>query len=157
MKFSMKKQSGLTFIEVLLSLAMITTLLFVIKPSVAQVWQHWQVQQTVNTLENAWQKSRVLALQTKQLTQLCGSSNGKQCDGNWQQYWLLQQNKKVLQVMRHSFNSAKIKLTSNLPTQKTIQFSALGTTRGQQGRFNICEHEFCKNLIFIRTGRLRVQ
>ncbi|OGT52088.1 MAG: hypothetical protein A3F17_08290 [Gammaproteobacteria bacterium RIFCSPHIGHO2_12_FULL_41_15] len=147
---------GFTLFEVLVSLAIAVALLIAIRPAVSQVWQHWQIEQTSNALEQAWQTARVIAVQKNETVTLCGSSDGKHCDGDWQKAWIIQSNQKVWQQFRNPYVATTITLKSNLPTQNYLQFSSLGTTQGQQGRFVVCESERCRDLIFIRSGRLRV-
>lgn len=147
---------GFTLTEVLLALALSVLVTVVMAPVIRQVWQRWQVEQTSTALAEAWQQARLLAISHNQTVTFCGSSDAVHCDGNWQGQWLTQLGAKRMAYNNAPNTAADIRFKSNQPTQQAVAFSALGSTQGQQGRFAICDGSACRELIFIRSGRLRV-
>ncbi len=103
------------------------------------------------------QYSRQEAVNRQQRLYLCGSSDGKHCDGSWSQFQLLKVVKtaRLLKVFQ-STHAMQIRFRGNFAQDDHLQFTPLGFTYGQQGSFYLTstKNKICARLIVHYTGRV---
>lgn len=88
----MKKYSGLTLVELLVTLVVAGVLAAVAVPGMRTMLVRRQVQATIDSLQADFRYARVQALKRGHSVTICRSDNGTAChadDGSWQVGWII--------------------------------------------------------------------
>lgn len=163
-------QKGLTLLELLVGLIILSILLAIALPGFDRQIQQTRAQTTANDLYQALQATRTRAV----------SINGRatlKAKGNWSQGWILFEDVNhngVLDpdetvVLRHRTQSSAVRIFGNQPLQHYVSFVgtgqslyATGSPGGaiQMGRLTICPQSGelgGYQLVLSRMGRVRTQ
>lgn len=85
----MKKHSGFTLIELMVTLAVAAILITVAVPSLRTIIQNNRITTQTNELVTAFNLARSEAIKRATLISVCASSTGVSCAGNWEQGWIV--------------------------------------------------------------------
>jgi type IV fimbrial biogenesis protein FimT len=85
----------------------------------------------------------------------CGSGDGEQCDGNWQQGQMVTQANAVLRYFPGFAKSYHIQWRGSWHQTDQIEFTARGTTLAQQGSFYITQGQRQCRIVLNRMARVR--
>ncbi|QLH42536.1 MAG: GspH/FimT family pseudopilin [Coxiellaceae bacterium] len=112
----------------------------------------------VNQLVAAIQFARTSAIQQATTVTFCGSSNGHDCDGNWQAGQLIKTPQQILRVYPAVAAGDHLFWSGNFSQNAVIEFVSTGFTNGQQGSFYYCaqQQQYAKRIVLSLSGRPRV-
>ncbi len=164
----MKKTSGLTLMELLISLGILSILLGLALPNFRAMAQSVSGDVTLRKLANAIQFGKATAITNNATVTLCRSDDGSDCGGNWQDGVMLfidsNRNREfdgdddLLRHITFPDGNGSIRFRA-FQNKQYLQLTSLGTTRDQNGNFTYCpytgENVFARQLIINRTARLR--
>lgn len=85
----LRPQSGLTLIELLITLAIISVLIASATPSMREIIQNNRATTQVNELQASLNIGRSEAITRNSTVTVCQSSNGLACTGQWQDGWIV--------------------------------------------------------------------
>ncbi len=164
----MKRYSGLTLLELLIALAILSLLIGVSMPELKEFTQSVSADVTLRRLANAVQFAKSAAITNSASVTLCRSSDGSACGGSWQDGVIVftdgNRNRDVDGadiLLRHitfpdSNGSIRFRAFQN---KQYLQLTRLGTTHDQNGNFTYCPSVgsagLARQLIVNRTARLR--
>jgi type IV fimbrial biogenesis protein FimT len=85
----MKKQTGFTVIELMVTLAVAVVLVTMAVPAFNSFMQNNRITAQANDLLTAINASRDEALKRRATVTICSSSDGSSCTGNWHDGWIV--------------------------------------------------------------------
>jgi len=147
-------------IELLLALALLTTLLLLTVPSARDLLVENRTVTRVNTMVGALYNARTLAIQTNSKVTFCKSSDGKKCGGNWRDGQLVMNIiGKPLVVLGPLPHGDDLIWNGSAGQDNQIDWLPTGFTNGQRGTFYYCarEAEFSRAIVLLNTGRVYVK
>lgn len=100
--------------------------------------------------------ARHLAITSADNVILCGSSDGRQCDGDWQRGQIIVQAKQVVRYFTGFPGAYKISWRGSLGQHKQLVFVPMYDSAMQQGSFYIKGPKQCCRIVLNRIGRSRV-
>jgi type IV fimbrial biogenesis protein FimT len=160
----MKKNSGVTLLELMITVGIIGLVTAIAVPSMGAYIKSERLTSQINTLVSHLVYARSEAITKSQQTVVCISSNGTSCTGtDWASGWIVfgdtdsngtvNNLETVLRVQQAlSVNT----LTSNIGT--SIVYDNRGFATSQTGTFSLCDDSEPANLKSIQisiTGRVR--
>lgn len=86
---SRNRQPGLTLVELITVLVIVSVLVVVAAPSLQSLMRNNQMTAQANRLISALHLARSEAVKRNSEVEVCGSSNGKACDGQWDEGWIV--------------------------------------------------------------------
>ena len=89
MSTNFKRQSGVTLIELMISIAVLAILLSIAVPNFRTAIQNNRVATQGNELITAFQLARAEALKRRAPVFICASANGTTCGGAWNAGWIV--------------------------------------------------------------------
>ncbi|UTA47331.1 GspH/FimT family protein [Simiduia sp. 21SJ11W-1] len=163
----MTRAHGLTLLNLLISLAIISILSFVVIPGFAQILANNQATLTINTAINAIRFARAQAILHGQHVTLCPYSYNVSCGNDWAAGFTafqdfnkngkLDGDEEVLRVIE-LYAAGTVKWSS-FGASSYLMFTPLGFTKSQNGTFIYCpknkDATLAKVLIINRQGRVR--
>jgi len=86
-----RNESGVTLIELLITLSIASILVAVATPSLTTVIKDSRLRVGANTLQNSLALARSTAVSRSAFVTICKSTNGTECDeaGDWSQGWII--------------------------------------------------------------------
>lgn len=146
-----------SLVECIVVITLILTLSLLSLPIVPSWWQRHRLGLVVSHLHRSISFARTWAVLHQTDLVLCGSADGKRCDGDWSSGWLIlpRHSQLPIRVMQHA-SSVRIRWVGNHRKRAGIYFQASGGTAGQQGRFICSVGKFKQTLVLIRSGRVRM-
>lgn len=164
----MNKARGLTLLELLVTLCMLSVLLGISLPDYNHLSQSLSGDVTLRKLATAVQLSKSTAIATGTTVTLCRSADGLACNGRWEDGVIVftdHDRDGTLDdddtIVRHvTFGNAKGRIVFRaFQNKQYLQLTGLGVTAYQNGNFTYCPYSgdrlFARQLIINRTGRLR--
>ncbi|MDH1562093.1 GspH/FimT family pseudopilin [Pseudomonas chengduensis] len=148
------QQKALSLVELLIALTLLGILFSFAIPSFGKLLQNNRDEALRNLLHSQLQQTRAQAVINNQQYQLCGSSDGITCNGDWTAHWLittatsslphhLQQLPANNGLCWHGFS-------------RDIRYQPNGTTKTSNGRFSLCrDGKTIWALTINRQGRIR--
>lgn len=85
----MKKKSGFTLLELLITVAMISIIMAFGIPAMQEFTQNDRLTTNINTLIGHLALARSEAVKRSQPVSICASNNTVSCAGNWEDGWLI--------------------------------------------------------------------
>lgn len=156
-------KKGFSLVELLVSLVIVVILLLVGIPAYQNFVLLTHSNSTVASLANVLQYTRSEAIRRNTPIKFCMSSDQKTCGGSWESGQIIidesAAEKKVLRVFPALAGNDRLTWDSSLGTDSYIEFSAAGTTTGQQGSFYYCpkgKSKYAKAVIVSYSGRIRI-
>lgn len=156
------RHHGFTLFECLLTLL----ILFILLSVGISYWRHFITEQQLNALTsrliNAIYLTGAEAIKRDEVVSLCGSADGKSCDGNWRIGMVIVIPRTATIIRRYPVESSGYRLIwrSSLGDNMSLNFTADGFTQGQQGAFYLCgptNELSARRIVINRSGRLRVE
>ncbi|GJM12316.1 MAG: hypothetical protein DHS20C12_07190 [Pseudohongiella sp.] len=164
----MQKTRGLSLSEMLISLAVLSTLIGVALPDFRDLTQSISGDVSLRKLAKLVQLGKSAAIANGTTVTICRSIDGKVCSGNWQDGAIAftdsDRDRKIngndSLIRRVSFPNSKGTIRFRAFQNKNyLQVSSLGVTHYQNGNFTYCpfsgDNKFARQMILNRTARLR--
>ena len=164
----MKKNSGFTLLELVITVAIITIVFAIAIPSMTTITQNDRLTTNINTLIGHLAHARSEAVKRSQQVSICVSSNTTSCTGgNWQDGWIVYidadgsntftAGEEVLRAQQ-ALEGANT-LTTAIGTQVTYDYRGFVRTTSV-GSFLLCDARsgaFGRTIRISTTGRVRVE
>lgn len=149
---------GFTLAELLLSLGLLVTISSLALPNLSRYVQSNRQENLRHSLLSHLNAARTEAIALMQRIELCGSSNGEQCDHAWELGWLIRDPvaNTALRFSRQQ-SSGRLRWAGAGQNSQTVVFQANGSTVASNGRFIFCaaDGHVAWQLVINRQGRVR--
>lgn len=159
------KESGLTLIELLIVLTIISISLFSIAPSFSSMMDQIRGYQALQSFRTTLILARSEAIKRNRMVRICPSDNGVTCNESlyWQNGWIIyvagnsiyrQENDEIL----HRSLSLKRLIIRKNGNEKTVLFKPNGGI-GLGRSFSLCSdngEQLMRRIVLSRTGRIRL-
>ena len=163
-----KCSAGLTLLELLIALFVLSILLGVALPDFRDLVQNKRSDASVRTLLTAIELARTGAIVNNSLVTLCPSDEGEECSGNWEDGVLLfvdyDGDRKIdgadyiLRYFEFPHLEGKLYWRA-FQNRKYLQITPQGFTRYQNGNFTFCPNDgdlrHARQIILNRNARAR--
>ena len=164
----MKKNSGFTLLELLITVAVLTMVMAIGIPSMTTFIQNDRLTTQINTLVGHLSYARSEAVKRSQQVAVCASSNGTSCSGgvNWETGWIIyvdadgdsafDAGEPILRAQQLLDGSTTLK-PAGIGTQVTYDYRGFATANSV-GSFSLCDSRgatYGKALSISTTGRVR--
>ena len=148
-------QSGLTLVELVITLALISIVASIVIPELNQFLVNNRNQAAMHELHATLQHARSQAVSRKQTLELCPSPDGKTCSTDWTHPWLLRVRSSG-KLLSHSTAFSGSRELRWAGFSNSIRFYNIGISPISNGRFFICEDKMIsQQLIINKQGRIR--
>ena len=150
------QENAFTLPELLIVIVLLSVLTSTALPSFAQFIEHNQQQAVFYQLRSAIHEARTRAVQERRRIELCASSDGKTCQGQWSEGWIIRgtASRELLSVNSQKPGSNPVRWSG---FSTTIKFLPNGTSPLSNGRFYQCRKgKPAWQIIISRQGRARV-
>jgi type IV fimbrial biogenesis protein FimT len=172
----MKRNTGFTLIELMVTLALAAIIVTMAIPSFQEVIRNNRLTTQANELVSALNLARSEAIKRGVRVTVCRSSNGTSCTGNWEQGWIVYSDINgdgvadigggncdpgedcILRSYGELGGNNTLRGNDNVTNRVT--FNPNGFTPGFNGTFNLCDARGVSKARFIVisfTGRLRTR
>jgi prepilin-type N-terminal cleavage/methylation domain-containing protein len=153
---------GLTLIECLLTLALVSIISFTSIPIWTSLIHKNQINLTLHSLMHAIEFTQMAALTYHMDAVLCGSADHLHCDKSWHQGQITRlANGKVLRRYPPTPGHEIIVFRSSFHQNHYLRFQSNGSTDAQRGSFYLCktaiQNDCHTRLVILNTGRMRVE
>ncbi len=164
----MKRLLGLSLLELLTALLILSTLLSISLPNFSETLLKKKGEVTLRKLASAIQLAKSSAIASGHLVTICRSSDGLSCGGEWRHGVILftdengdqgiNDRDKLLGYVPFTETEGKLSFRA-FQNKQYLQITSLGFTRSQNGNFTYCPDNgrphLANQLILNRTARLR--
>jgi len=164
----MKKNSGFTLLELLITVAIISIVMAIAVPSMTTFTQNDRLTTNINTLIGHLAYARSEAVKRNQQVSICSSNNATTCTGgNWQDGWIVYidadgdnsftAGEEVLRAQQ-ALEGANT-LTTAIGTQVTYDYRGF-VNAASVGNFQLCDGRsgpHGKTIRISTTGRVRIE
>jgi len=164
----MKKNSGFTLLELLITVAIISIVMAIAVPSMTTFTQNDRLTTNINTLIGHLAYARSEAVKRNQQVSICSSNNATTCTGgNWQDGWIVYidadgdnsftAGEEVLRAQQ-ALEGANT-LTTAIGTQLTYDYRGF-VNAASVGSFQLCDGRsgpHGKTIRISTTGRVRIE
>ncbi|SDB02756.1 type IV fimbrial biogenesis protein FimT [Desulfonatronum thiosulfatophilum] len=164
--------SGLTFIEVLVAIAIALILMAVATPYVMGMLRNAGVSTVAHEFLTALNYARSEAIKRNHRITICKSSNGTECtvNGGWEQGWIIftdatntgtvEDPSQILKIRRPL--GSGFTLSGNMPVRNYISYVSNGSTQYLSGAFQagtltLCRQSRGVKFVLARAGRVRTE
>lgn len=159
---STHKTNGFSFIELIITITLVSILLLLIFPTMHDLYGRNTSQSQADKIKTALEFARSEAIRQNTSITFCKSKSFTDCDGDWNDGQIIKNSKNVILrtfdplpqgdvlVWQSSFSGSK---------NDYLTFTSTGTTDGQQGSFFYCPGNSAQNNIAIiiqQTGSMRI-
>jgi type IV fimbrial biogenesis protein FimT len=150
------RQRAFTLVELLVTLAVLVVLLGLALPAFSKMIQQNRSEAIRNQLVSTLHAARAFAVERRQNIEVCGSSQGEECDQAWHLGWLMRgvDGEPIVLLFNRLDGAPKLKWAG---LSKQIQFQANGLSSTSNGTFTLCntQREVLWQLKLNRQGRVR--
>ncbi|QEY59683.1 prepilin-type N-terminal cleavage/methylation domain-containing protein [Pseudomonas sp. C27(2019)] len=151
----MNDQRAFTLVEMCIVLALLAILAQVALPAFQDFLERNQQQALYNQIARAVNHARTHAVTHRVRVELCGTHDGRSCNKDWSQGWLLREVNQLQPIAVTQLKTDRRRLQWS-GFQAKIQFHSNGISPTGNGRFYSChKQEISWQLILNRQGRLR--
>jgi type IV fimbrial biogenesis protein FimT len=164
----LRKFSGFTLLELMVSLATLGILVTLSVPGLSAMLQANAAETMMNDLARTMSMARASAVFQGQMVTMCRSKDGKGCNSGWHDGILVfldrdsDRTVDAADVILHMTPAAKLPGTlilRSFPARQYLQFTPAGIINNQTGNFTWCpadnNPQQAQQLIFNITGRVR--
>ena len=149
------QQKAYSLLELLVALTVVVILLSLATPSFTRFQENKRQESLRDLLASHINQTRAKAVTQGRPFQLCGSSDGVTCDGDWGGYWLITTTHKEPTVLRQQQSPSQQLCWAGFSSD-IIRFHPNGTSPVSNGTFSICREGGPHwQLVLNRQGRLR--
>ncbi|MDP1605971.1 MAG: GspH/FimT family pseudopilin [Rhodocyclaceae bacterium] len=120
-------QSGFTLVELMVTIAVLAILLAIAVPSFSEVMLSSRLRSYANDFVASSTLARGEAIKRNSVVNLCASSNGTSCVGNWEQGWIVLAGTTVIQ-RQQALSSGMKMVESGGAASLNFQSTGVGTT-----------------------------
>lgn len=163
------KQQGLTLLELLIGLILISLLISTGVPGLSRLIHSHRAESAYQELFSLVQFARIHSVTYHTQVILCPSSNQNHCDGNWNNDLMIfvdlnhdeQRNddEVILRVLENDDDEHSHLSWQASGSTRYLRYKEDGTTANQNGRLTFCltqgEQVYARQIIMYRTGRAR--
>lgn len=165
------KQYGITLIELIVTLAVLSILVAFGVPSMQDVIKRNKVQSILQDFSTSLKFARSEAVRQSGKVSMCASSNQTSCagTGNWKQGWIIfkdvdgdrivDSGTDTLLRAHEGLDDGHTLTFDYSATALAVTFKARGYTDGQNGTFKLCApgnvNKYARGIIIQNTGSLR--
>ena len=168
----MRREAGLTLVELLVTIAVLGLLLGVGVPAFGSLAQDSRLTAATNRLVAALHLARSEAVRRNGRVTVCSSADGEVCaaSGGWEQGWIVfadlgstgQRGEDDPLLAVGPPVDGGVRITGNSPVERYVSYVGLGSTRRasgslQMGTITLCSGTAGRQIVIARTGRPRVQ
>ncbi len=149
---------GFTLPELLVTLCLLVVASSVALPNLSRYLQSNRQENLRHSLLSHINATRSEAVALMQRVELCGSSNGKQCDHAWEQGWLIRDPAANIALrFSRQHQGERLRWAGAGQNSQTVIYQANGTTVASNGRFILCtaDGHVVWQLVINRQGRVR--
>lgn len=164
----MESGKGLSLLELLVSLGVLSVLLGIALPDFSQLTQALSGDVTLRKLATAVQLSKMAAITNSTTVTLCRSIDGLSCGGSWQngvivftdhnRNHIIDEEDSLIRHITFPNSNGSIRFRA-FQNKQYLQITSLGITHNQNGNFTYCpasgDNKLARQLIVNRTARLR--
>ena len=164
----MTRNAGLSLLELLLTIALLSIILAATAPSLGGIIEQGRGDEAMRQLRGAIELTRTAAIGSGGLATLCPSADGLSCGGQWRDGMIVfadgdgdripDSPESILRVFRFAAPAGDIRWRS-FGNRQYLQMTAMGFTRDQNGNFTWCpaggDARLARRLIVNGAGRLR--
>lgn len=156
------KRASYTLLECLLALFLVALFSSSILYGWRQFLAHQQMRQEQEHLIRLIQFAQISAMRRGEVVTLCGSDDGKHCDGVWAHGVRVQtDNSQLLRYWRIVNGSVRLSWRGSFGRNHHLKFAPSGFTLGQLGRFYLCanktELQDSRAIVISASGRQRIE
>ena len=164
----MIRNSGMTLLELIVAMALLSLLLAVAAPSLSGIIEQRRGDEAIRLLREAIELTRAAAISSGGLATLCRSGDGASCGGRWEEGMIVfidgDGNRvpdtagALVRVFRFPSPTGDIRWRS-FGNRQFLQMTPMGSTRNQNGNFTWCpgngDVSLARQLIVNAAGRMR--
>ncbi|SHL17914.1 GspH/FimT family pseudopilin [Pseudomonas punonensis] len=149
-------QKAFSLVELLITMGILAILISLAAPSFTQFLETKRLQSSRDLLASHIQQTRTNAITLGRPHQLCGSSDGENCDGEWGSYWLITTVGDSPEILRQQLAPTENLCWAGFASD-SIRFHPNGTSWISNGTFSICNANGPHwQLVLNRQGRLKL-
>lgn len=149
-----RQQGAFSLIELLISLTILGVFIGLAIPALSQFMQSHRDETLRNMLLSYLHQARAYSIAQRTAHHLCGSSNGEDCDGDWNSYWLVVQTETEQLIQQMQVPAGNELCWRGFSS--TLRFQSNGSSPSSNGRFTLChQQQVAWELIVNRQGRVR--
>lgn len=150
------QQKAFSLVELLTAITLVAILISLAIPAFARFQESKRQESSRDLLARHIQQTRANAITLGRPHQLCGSSDGENCDGGWGSYWLITTVGKEPKILRQQAAPTKDLCWAGFGSD-SIRFHSNGTSWVSNGTFSICNSNGPHwQLVLNRQGRLKL-
>ena len=164
----MNRNTGMTLLELLLAIALLSILLAATVPSLTGIIEQRRGGEAIRLLREAIELTRTAAIDSGGLATLCRSRTGASCGGRWEEGMIVfvdgdgdrapDTADALVRVFRFPSPSGSVRWRS-FGNRQYLQMTPMGFTRDQNGNFTWCPENgdvrLARQLIVNAAGRMR--
>ncbi len=164
----MIRDSGMTLLEVIVAIALLSILLMATAPSLSGIIEQRRGDEAIRLLREAIELTRAAAISSGGLATLCRSRDGASCVGRWEEGMIVfidgdgnrvpDSSGALLRVFRFPALTGSVRWRS-FGNRQYLQMTPMGFTRNQNGNFTWCPENgdvrLARQLIVNAAGRMR--
>lgn len=155
------QQAGFTLLELLVTLALLLTLLLMAVPSMRHLLAENRSIAQVNLLSSGLNFARSEAVSQNEVVTFCKSADGSKCGGRWRDGQIILGSKgQVLRVFSAIPAGDDLNWNGSGGKDDAILWTPSGYTKGQRGTFYYCaanqDVEHSRTIVLWDTGRLYI-
>ncbi len=164
----MIRNSGMTLLELILTIALLSILVAATAPSLSGIIEQRRGDEVIGVLRDAIELGRATAISSGGLATICRSGNGASCGGRWEEGVIVfidgngdrlpDTQSALVRVFRFPAPTGTIRWRS-FGNRQYLQMTPLGFTRNQNGNFTWCPADgnvsHARQLIVNAAGRIR--
>lgn len=148
-----RRERGFTLLDAITTTILISIGSAIMLPNLSRLLDRAQADNQKELLIAYLQNARAHAVTNAVAVELCGSSNGRDCDGAWRHGWLSREQGRALPLSSHS---GEISGLTWRGFSSHIVYLPNGTSPSSNGRFNLCSTSGLQwSLVLNRQGRVR--
>jgi type IV fimbrial biogenesis protein FimT len=148
---------GFSLAELLLVVALLAIAAGIALPGIGSLVDRSRTLVLADLLQRQLAHARALSVIRNRDVELCGSSDGERCDGNWRRGWMVHVPGEEGPVSWHRLDGREhVRWRRGL--SNTIRFRSNGTSPLGNGRFHVCDgrgETVVWEVVISRQGRVR--